>query len=310
VAQPLTPWVALEDVLRVYAPELIDPVTGDITTDPELQDQIVMWQTAIDSATWMMWALSGGKVHASEAWMEEYSLIGSCEVMLWNGPLQMVISAEEIESCPHAKLGVKLEFCWDFQRVNFCCSGAERPWYRRCGCKEHWVRILYRTESTLPPGTEGRVAWFADQYVKAQTGDKACQLPDRIQSVSRQGVSWTMLDPMDFLDKKLTGVGRLDTWLTTVRLVYPASQLIDPLRMQRRNSRRLPRFGANEVTISRNDPIFNVPTTELWVKDAAAPEAAPPADEMSEEIIISTDDPIAANPTAELWFNPDAVSVP
>ena len=289
MAQPLTPWVALEDVLRVYAPELIDPATGDVTTDPDKADEVVMWQRAIDEATWAMWALSGGRIHAAENWVEDYSLMGSCEVTPLNGPLQVVLAAEMVHSCGHLVASPPvpahpiwppqplhpLEFCVDYQRINFCCSGVPRPWHlRHCGgCNEKWVRIYYRTESTLPPGTEGRVAWLADQYVKAVTGDKACQLPDRIQSVSRQGVSWTMLDPMDFLDKKMTGIGRLDSWLSTVRLVYPASQLIDPLRSQRRNSYRIIGDGGdmakNEVLVSTEKPAD--PEVELWYDPDATP---------------------------------------
>jgi len=172
-----------------------------------------------------------------------------------------------------------LEFCQDFQRINFCCNGHAGFRARgMCGCGEPWVRIFYLTDSTLPPGTEGRVAWFADQLMKAQTGDKACQLPDRIQSVTRQGVSWTMLDPMDFLDKKLTGVGRLDSWLTTVRLVYPASQLIDPLRSQRRNSLRVveglgDNMAKNEVLVSTDKPAD--PEVELWYDPDATPGTGP-----------------------------------
>jgi hypothetical protein len=241
VPQPLTPWVDLYTVLKIYAPELIDPETGEITGDPA---DVAEWQACIDSASWMMWALAAGKVHPSECWIEDYSLIGSCEVNLLNQPILAVDRAELVESCPHQDAGTPIDFCVDFQRVNFCCSGAVLGMSGSggysgvsCGCRGRWVRIFYRTESTLPPGTQGRVAWFADQCHKAMTGDKNCSLPERIQNISRQGVSWSVLDPMDFLDKKLTGIGRLDSWLTTVRLQYPASQLIDPLRSQRRSSK-------------------------------------------------------------------------
>ena len=190
-------------------------------------------------------------------------MVGSCEVNLLNAPLLAVSRAEIVDSCPHQEAGTPIDFCVDFQRVNFCCSsggigaspydGIPRfgpggyGYGGRCGCHDRWVRIYYQTDSTLPPGTEGRVAWFANQCHLAATGDKACSLPERITSVTRQGVSWSMLDPMDFLDKKLTGVGRLDAWLSTVRFQYPSAQLIDPLRSQRRSSKRVDCCGPEYV---------------------------------------------------------------
>lgn len=225
-----------------YAPELIDPETGEIIGDPA---EVAQWQECIDSATWMMWALAGGKVHASECWIEDYSLRGSCEVNVLNQPLLTVERAEVVMPCVHGSGPLPIGFCvTGMNTVSFCCSGGGHPAMPWCGCGDSLIRLYYRTDSTIPPGTQGRVAWFANQCHLAQTGDKSCSLPERVTSVSRQGVSWTMLDPMDFLDKRLTGVGRLDTWLSVIRQVYPSATLIDPLKSQRRSSRRVDCCGA------------------------------------------------------------------
>ena len=50
--------------------------------------------------------------------------------------------------------------------------------------------------------------------------------------MSRQGVSWTVLDPQDFLDKGYTGMSRVDHWLAAVKTTI-GGQLIDPLTSNR-----------------------------------------------------------------------------
>jgi hypothetical protein len=65
--------------------------------------------------------------------------------------------------------------------------------------------------------------------------------------------------------------------LVTVRLVYPSATLIDPLRSQRRRSRRLivgrDDMAKNEVIISTTKPTD--PEVELWYDDDAVPGSGP-----------------------------------
>jgi hypothetical protein len=69
-----------------------------------------------------------------------------------------------------------------------------------------------------PPPALGRLAAIAlaDQYLLAMAGSEDCMLPQRVTSISRQGMSWTLLDPQDFLDKGRTGIYQVDLFLTTV----------------------------------------------------------------------------------------------
>lgn len=50
---------------------------------------------------------------------------------------------------------------------------------------------------------------LADEMEKADN-DQKCRLPERVTSVNRQGVSWTLIDPQDFLDNGRTGVYEVD----------------------------------------------------------------------------------------------------
>jgi hypothetical protein len=56
---------------------------------------------------------------------------------------------------------------------------------------------------------------LAIEFVKLWEGDEECALPQRITSVSRQGVSYTILDQQDFLDELRTGIYEIDLYLKT-----------------------------------------------------------------------------------------------
>jgi hypothetical protein len=76
--------------------------------------------------------------------------------------------------------------------------------------------VTYRF-GTRPPAL-GRLAAkaLADQYLLAYTGSDECMLPQRVTQVTRQGMSWTLLDPQDFLNKGRTGLYQVDLFLITV----------------------------------------------------------------------------------------------
>ena len=61
----------------------------------------------------------------------------------------------------------------------------------------------------LPEVMETAVAALAKEVLAADVGD-TCRLPERVTSVNRQGVSWTLIDPQDFLDSGRTGVYEVD----------------------------------------------------------------------------------------------------
>jgi hypothetical protein len=89
---------------------------------------------------------------------------------------------------------------------------------RRCWgtCEDLEVDYTYGSE---PPAL-GKMAAreLATQYLLALSDDEdgECVLPQRVTQVSRQGVSWTLLDPQDFLDHGRTGIYLVDLFLRTV----------------------------------------------------------------------------------------------
>jgi hypothetical protein len=75
------------------------------------------------------------------------------------------------------------------------------------------VEVTY-TYGTPPPQA-GRAAAriLALELVKLYEGDDTCALPQRVTSVVRQGVSYTVLDSQDFIDELKTGIYAIDLFL-------------------------------------------------------------------------------------------------
>jgi hypothetical protein len=81
-------------------------------------------------------------------------------------------------------------------------------------CEDVTVTYSY---GARPPAL-GRMAAreLANQFIWYATSDDRCSIPERVTSISRQGVSWAMLDPQDFLDDGRTGIYQVDLFLKAV----------------------------------------------------------------------------------------------
>jgi hypothetical protein len=196
-------------------------------------------QLALAEATWLLWSLSGYRYHGVQCWSEDYRLApGQPKLELAQWPVEHVFALSNLDMCAatgsdvvvtdwcHLGNGVlRLEPTSNFYTLPNPCG-----WSRI-------VRVVFRTTNNLPFGTERAVLTMADQFYRARVGSP-CKLPERITSVTRQGVSWTVLDPMDFLTRGMTGIGSVDQWLAASNGRGP-SQVIDPLIRSHRLSSTL-----------------------------------------------------------------------
>lgn len=236
-------WVGTRTFAFIHDPVMAGVVYGKLEADPVevLTAEESAWgrslEDALREATWILNALMSGKLHPEQCWIDDYVLHG-CNLVLRQGPVNVVARVEALSLCSQdapVLLDSTYQWCWrGDNRVSFCCSTD--IYKRLCGCKDDAVRVYYQTKSNLPPGTEARIIWLAQQYLLASTG-QACSLPERVTSITRQGVSWTMLDPMDFLGVGLTGVGRIDTWLSAARREHPSASMYDPYLSDRLRAR-------------------------------------------------------------------------
>jgi hypothetical protein len=80
----------------------------------------------------------------------------------------------------------------------------------------HELSVSY-TYGTPPPAAVKRAAIrLANELILSDRGSAACALPERISNVSRQGVSYTMLDPQEFISNGKVGIYEIDLFLAAV----------------------------------------------------------------------------------------------
>lgn len=78
------------------------------------------------------------------------------------------------------------------------------------------LEITY-SYGTPPPAAGKRAAIrLANEVILSDMGSAACALPERISSVSRQGVSYTIMDPQEFISNGKVGIYEIDLFLASV----------------------------------------------------------------------------------------------
>lgn len=204
----------------------IDPSTLS-SPDPEIAEQAAI------SATWALWTMSGERFHGPQCWVEDYRTIrGYCNIQLRQWPVGAVDQVSYVDRCAEpigpTDVGSVIDGWCDkgAGEIRICCGSSSGCW---CSAGGSVVRVHYRTKNNLPPGADRAVFRLAEEYVKSACG-QACALPERVTSISRQGASWTILDPQDFLQDGLTGIGPIDQWLATVGLRSRWVAMTDPLK--------------------------------------------------------------------------------
>jgi hypothetical protein len=77
-------------------------------------------------------------------------------------------------------------------------------------------QITYERGVEVPVGGQTAAGVLACEFAKAFYNDSSCRLPQRIQSVTRQGVSMTILDAFDNVEQGRTGIWTVDSWVASV----------------------------------------------------------------------------------------------
>lgn len=76
------------------------------------------------------------------------------------------------------------------------------------------VDILYG--EPVPPGGQIAAGILAVEFAKALCNDNTCQLPKRLSSITRQGVTATFMDTFDDIGRGGTGIWLVDSWVASV----------------------------------------------------------------------------------------------
>lgn len=76
--------------------------------------------------------------------------------------------------------------------------------------------VKYVRGTPLPRAGSIALGEFACEIAKACLGDDDCCLNSRVTSITRQGVTMNMIDPLEFIEKGRTGMYVVDAWLQAV----------------------------------------------------------------------------------------------
>jgi hypothetical protein len=75
------------------------------------------------------------------------------------------------------------------------------------------VEVTYRAGQNPPKAGQHAAARLADEIVQSFIDPGSCALPDRVTAISRQGVSYTILDPQEFIRDGRTGIYEIDLFI-------------------------------------------------------------------------------------------------
>lgn len=99
--------------------------------------------------------------------------------------------------------------------------------------------VTYDRGTPVPLGGQLSAGLLACELAKAACRDPACALPQRIQTITRQGVTMAMIDTFDDVEKGFTGIWLIDSWISSV---------INPPRASTVHSVDLPRSRSGRVS--------------------------------------------------------------
>jgi hypothetical protein len=77
--------------------------------------------------------------------------------------------------------------------------------------------VTYLIGTSVPAGGQIAAGKLACEMAKAQCGGSGCQLPQRLQTITRQGVTMGILDSMESLYAEgSTGIWMVDSWVASI----------------------------------------------------------------------------------------------
>ncbi|UDL15879.1 head-to-tail adaptor [Microbacterium phage Pumpernickel] len=217
----------------------LDPELDPATMDPSDENLLRDYEAALDAcmaASQTLWALSGRKFHTGTAITERYCvdrpMISPYSVSAVRSPVvydstlgvyyvrpdDWRMGRIRLNGQPINQIGAVIDVATgeeisadDYFVTNRSTLSLGRS------VSDSGIDVSY-TYGQKPP-TIGRLAAkaLAQQFYYLWSGrEDQCSLPDRVSSVNRQGVSWTILDNQDFLDELRTGVYAVDLFLRQV----------------------------------------------------------------------------------------------
>lgn len=88
--------------------------------------------------------------------------------------------------------------------------------------------ITYKVGIPVPVGGQIAAGVLAQELAKAACGAEGCQLPKRLQTITRQGITVGFQDAFEDLERGGTGIWLIDSWVTSVTRAPQAPRVFSP----------------------------------------------------------------------------------
>lgn len=219
------PWASVSDL------------PAALQTDPGAQD-------ALDFASFVLWSMSGRMYEPVQTTTEAYDARTTLAAGAQVYPVFIGGTPYNVSGCADCACAV----CGVFHRTRlrgYPVQHINKVWvngvllaptayvlldYAVLGlktataCGAQCLTVEYVFGAGVPPGGKNAAVKLASELILSGQG-APCSLPERVTSVTRQGMSYTLLDPQDFLEHGRTGIYEIDLML---KAVNPAGALKRP----------------------------------------------------------------------------------
>jgi hypothetical protein len=256
---------------------------------------------AIAAASQILWSLSGRKFSGTRnvtefydvrhglGWVDRYHFlqqqalfqVENRNVVICSNcgyPHRMRLRHQPVQRILSVEINGQTVPASDYALLNHATLGLP---FNQIACIAMCARVTYIYGVNPPAGGRAAAVKLAEQLLFSWTASDECRLPQRITNVTRQGISWTILDPQDFLNDGRTGIFEIDLFLKSVNPDHarrPARVFSPDLPRAQTVTQELPppniAVGPNDLgVVSAGDPAWHVSPAAGWPLTAFTPYA-------------------------------------
>lgn len=171
------------------------------------------------AATRIVRALTGGRWTWPPVQARELYPAPTGRIILRGRPVRTVVSVSDYDS------GADLAYT---QFANGVIELSSYNPIMRCAPHGRRVDVTYEYGSKPSPLIQAAIATLSSELASAEADTAECRLPERVTSVNRQGVSWTVIDPQEFLEQGRTGIYEIDLAIKAVGSSKARARVFSP----------------------------------------------------------------------------------
>lgn len=185
-------------------------------------------EEALEAASQILWSLSGQRYSGTHAITETYDVryfsdslyyptVLPSEWQSWRclqcgHPHRLRLRNTPVRSLTHVSINGSSVLPSDYVLIDHASVGFAPG----ASCAAYCVEVSYVWGSNPPISGKAAAVTLANEFLLSWDNSSECRLPQRVTNVTRQGVSWTILDPQDFLNQGRTGIYEVDLFLRSI----------------------------------------------------------------------------------------------